>query len=355
MIALPKNEPLEKSQLMKAVFLVKNGSANQAFEIRETEKPSVGDQDVLIEIEAFGLNYAEVMARLGLYRDAPPLPFIPGYDCVGRVVDVGENADKNWINKRVAAMMRFGSYAEYGVANQDAIVAIGEDLAAGVGAAIGVQYNTAYYSACESVNLFEGDTVLIHAAAGGVGTALVQLAQWKSCRIIGIAGSDEKIEHLKKSGVHLAINRKKENYLEVIEREFGKECVDVSFNAVAGTTFKKDMKLLNAGGRLVLFGASQRSSTGKSKMADMQLLWSMGILFPIFLVGSSKSIIGVNMLRIADAKPQVLKRVMHEVVKLIEQGILAPQSGGEYSVTDIAKAHEWLEKGKTSGKVIVKW
>lgn len=340
---------------MKAVFLVKNGSANQAFEIRETEKPATGKDDVLIQVEAFGLNFAEVMARLGLYRDAPDLPFIPGYDCVGRIVEVGTNVSKEMLNKRVATMTRFGSYAEYCVATKESVVEIGDEMDAGIGAAIGVQYNTAYYAACEAVNLFEGDTVLIHAAAGGVGTALVQIARWKGCRIIGIAGSDEKIEKLKQAGVHLAINRKKENYEEIIEREFGKESIDVSFNAVAGTTYKKDMKLLQASGRLVLYGASQRTTKGKGKMADIKLLYTMGIQIPIFLVGSSKSIIGVNMLRIADVKPSVLKRGMTEVVKLIDQGILSPQVGGEFSVKDIGKAHELLEKGKTTGKIIVRF
>lgn len=340
---------------MKAVFLVKNGEANQAFEVRETEKPICEENDVLIQIEAFGLNYAEVMARLGLYRDAPNLPFIPGYDCVGRIVEVGKNTSKNMLNKRVAAMTRFGSYAEFCVATKDSIIEIGEEMPAGVGAAIGVQCNTAYYCACEAVNLFEGDTVLIHAAAGGVGTALVQLAKWKGCRIVGIASTEEKIEKLKQAGVHLVINRKKEDYQSVIEREFGDSPIDVSFNAVAGTTYKKDIKLLAPGGRLVLFGASQRATKKMGKFADIQLLMTMGIQLPIFLVGSSKSIIGVNMLRIADAKPSVLKRGMKKVVSLIDQGVLSPIHGGEYSVKEIAKAHELLEKGKTMGKVIVWW
>lgn len=340
---------------MKAVFLVKHGSADQAFEIRETEKPSVGKDEVLVQVEAFGLNFAEVMARLGLYRDAPQLPFIPGYDCVGRVVEVGDYVSKDLLNKRVATMTRFGAYAEFCVATKDSIVEIGEEMDAGVGAAIGVQYNTAYYSACEAVNLFEGDTVLIHAAAGGVGTALVQIAKWKGCRIVGITSSEEKIAKLKKAGVHLAVNRKTADYEAVIELEFGKESIDVSFNAVAGTTYKKDMKLLQAGGRLVLFGASQRTTKGKGKMADIKLLYTMGLQIPIFLVGSSKSIIGVNMLRIADVKPSVLKRGMNEVVKLINQGILSPQVGAEFSVNEIAKAHDLLEKGETTGKVVIRW
>lgn len=340
---------------MRAAFLIKNGSAEQAFAIKEIEKPSIGENDVLIKVEAFGLNFAEVMARLGLYRDAPDLPFIPGYDCVGRVVEIGKNVDSSFLNQRVAGMTRFGSYAEYCIASAEAIVEIGEEMDAGIGTAIGVQYNTAYYSSCEAINLFEGDTVLIHAAAGGVGTALVQIAKWKGCRIVGIASTEDKINKLKAAGVDLAINRKKDDYQEVIEREYGKESIDVSFNAVAGTTYKKDMKLLSAGGKLVLFGASQRAAKGKGMLADIRLLFSMGIQIPIFLVGSSKSIIGVNMLRIADVKPAILKRGMKSVVKLINQGVLTPVIGGEYSIDVLAKAHDMLEKNKTNGKIIVRW
>lgn len=341
--------------LMKAVFLVKNGSAATAFEIRQVAIPVPKQDEVLVKVEAFGLNYAEVMARLGLYRDAPDLPFIPGYDCVGRVEVVGSSVSNNLVGKRIAAMARFGTYAEFCVVSKNALVEIGEEMEPGAATAIGVQFNTAYYFACEAINLFPGDKVLIHAAAGGVGTALVQLCLWKGCEVIGIASTEEKTEALKKAGVSLVINRMKEDYLDVIEEKYGKSSLDVSFNAVAGTTFKKDMKLLGPSGKLVLFGASQRAGKKKGKVADIKLLLSMGILFPIFLVGSSKSIVGVNMLRIADAKPEILKRCMIEVVRLIDQGILCPKIGGNYPVDKIAEAHDNLEKSKTTGKISIHW
>lgn len=340
---------------MKAAFLVRNGKPETAFEIRETAIPGRKPDEFLIKVEAFGLNFADVMARLGFYRDAPPLPAVLGYDLVGRVVEAPEGQAEA-VGKRVAAMSRFGAYAEYAVAIQGAVFFIPEGMDAAAACALGTQYCTAWHAAFQATAMNAGDTVLIHAAAGGVGTALVQLAMWKGCTVVAMAGSDSKIDELKSAGVHYTVNYRTEAYEEVIPKLLGgKRPIDLSFNAVGGTTFKKDMKLLRPGGRLVLYGASERTGKKGGNWATYKMLWQMGIVIPLLLVAGSRSVIGVNVLRIADYRPDLIKAAVSELTKLLEAGVIRPKSGGVYPIDQLADAHRALEQRQTTGKLAVKW
>lgn len=339
---------------MQAVFLKQYGPAADAFSIRETETPTPVAGQVRIKTEAFGLNFAEVMARLGMYPDSPEMPFVPGYDVVGMVDAIGEGVDPSWQGKRVAAMVRFGSYAEYVIADPRGITAIG-DMPAGEAAALCVQYATAYHCAIQCLNLLPGDRVLVHAAAGGVGTALVQLCKWKGCEVFALAGSDEKCARARANGADHAINHRTTDYHQALQNLLSGNRLDASFNAVAGKTFKTDMRLLGAGGKLVLFGAATRTDRRRGKWGTVRLLADMGLVIPLGFVGSSKGVIGVNILRIADHKPQLLSRAMRELVSLWESGVVRPAVGGVYALDALAEAHTALEERKTTGKVIVAW
>jgi len=342
-------------QTMRAAFLVKNGPADAAFEVRETAMPQRKPNEYLIKVEAFGLNFADVMARQGFYRDAPPLPAILGYDLVGRVVEAPDG-HSDAIGKRVAAMSRFGGYAEYAVAIPGAVFFVSDGMDDAAACALGTQYCTAWHAAFQATSMNSGDTVLIHAAAGGVGTALVQLALWKGCTVVAMAGSDAKIDELKKAGAQYTVNYRTENYAEAIPKLLGKRRpIDLSFNAVGGTTFKKDMKLLSPGGRLVLYGASERTGKKGGNLATYKMLWQMGIVIPLLLVAGSRSVIGVNVLRIADHRPDLIKAAVAELSKLLDGGVIRPKSGGVYPIERLADAHRALEQRETTGKVAVKW
>ncbi|MGB1041467.1 MAG: alcohol dehydrogenase catalytic domain-containing protein, partial [Flavobacteriales bacterium] len=157
---------------MKAIFLTKYGTPKEAFELREIEKPTLGNDELLIECEGFGLNYADVMARQGLYKGAPPTPCVLGYDVVGKVVEVKDESYSHLLGKRVVGLTKFGGYAEFAKTKLTAVTEIPNSLSVAEGTAIATQYCTAYYASSFITNLHKGDKVLIHAAAGGVGTAL---------------------------------------------------------------------------------------------------------------------------------------------------------------------------------------
>ncbi|NQX92241.1 MAG: zinc-binding dehydrogenase [Flavobacteriales bacterium] len=338
---------------MKAAVLVKHGNASTAFEIREVDDIKANPEQVLVETEAFGLNFADVMARNGLYREAPPLPAVLGYDFVGRVIQAPKDF-QHLMGRRVAGLCRFGGYAKLIATHPLAVAEVPEDMNAAEATALGTQYATAYHAACQITQLHEGDKVLIHAAAGGVGTALIQLAKWKKCEISGTVGSDEKVAHIKSLGVHHAINYRKSDYAQEIKKILGETRLDLTFNPIAGSTFKKDLKLVGSGGRLVLFGAAERSGM-KGLLPTYRFLFKMGLIMPILLMAKSRSILGVNMLKIADHRPEMIGKALAELVELHGKGIIKPHIGGVFNIKDIAIAHQQLEERKTQGKLAVKW
>ena len=340
---------------MKAAVLVKTGNSDSAFEIQEKELPRPKENQLLIKVEGFGLNYADVMARNGLYNDAPPVPCVLGYEVVGRVEKVGKGTDESWIGKRVTALTRFGGYAEYAVTDVMACAEISEELSVGEAAALCTQYTTAYFAAYEMVNLHEGDKIMLHAAAGGVGIAIIQLAKLKGCKVFAMAGSDEKLEFLKSLGADHVINYRKQDYEAEVNKILNGDKLDVCFNSVTGSTFKKDMRLLSSGGRLVIYGAAERSGSKWGIFSTLNFVRKMGLIIPIGLLMKSKGVIGFNMLSIANDRPHVLKRCMTNVVKLALEGQLKPVVEKEFSAEEIGEAHALFESRNSIGKIALKW
>lgn len=340
---------------MKAVFLTKKTNANNAFEIKEIEAPKPKIGEVLIKVKSFGLNYADVMARLDLYPDMPKMPCVLGYDVLGEIEELGDGVEGFKKGDYVVALTRFGGYAEYAIADARVCVCISRELSSHNALSIATQLSTAYHAAIENVNLFENDIVLVHAAAGGVGLGIVSIALSKKCIVIGIAGSDEKCDFLKSLGVQYTINYKKESFDEGVKRIGFKRKIDVIFDSVGGENVPKGMKLLNSDGKLVLFGSAKLSES-KNKLKILYQVFKFGFFSPIKLLMPSKSIIGINMLAIADNKPQVIQRCMNGVVELLGKGIFDNSLKGEtFKIDQLANAHEKLESGKSIGKLAIEW
>lgn len=340
---------------MKAFQITKFGEAEKAFVLKDLPDPVPGPTEVGIKVEAFGLNYADVMARKGMYRDCPPLPAVIGYEVVGRIDKLGAEVSGLEVGQRVVAFTRFGGYATYAVTGELAVTPIPEDMDAGVASALATQYCTAWWAGEEVVRLNKGDHVLIQAAAGGVGTALVQIAKRHGCIVYGTAGSAKKIEYLKELGVDHPINYRENDFYEVIKKMRGEEGLDVVFDSLGAKPFKKGFKLLGHGGRIVGYGASSRSNGGRHIIAGIRTLLGFGFYSSAFLLMGSKSILGVNMLRIADHRPHYLKKCLENVVKLTDEGVFKPTVGGRYSFEKLAEAHRFLEERRSIGKIVVKW
>ncbi len=342
---------------MRAVVLTKFGKPEQAFSIQERPMPEPQPHEVRIKVAAFGLNFADVMARQGLYQDCPPLPTVLGYEVVGTIDVLGAEVTGLEVGQRVVSLPRFGAYAEYAVADARAVAVIPDDMDYAAATALATQYGTAYFCAEYVTRLHPGEHVLIQAAAGGVGTALVQLAKRRGCIVYGTAGSDQKIGYLRQLGVDYPINYREEDFDTFIRGKIGTDGgLDVVFDSLGGSAVKRARKLLRQGtGRIVCYGAASRSGKGKGIWGDLKLVAGFGFLPLVELLLKSQSVMGVNMLRVADHRPEALQHCIQSVVDLVEAGELKPTVGGRYSVDQLNEAHHYLEGRQSIGKIAVHW
>jgi NADPH2:quinone reductase len=338
----------------QAYYLVRKGLAEHAFELRDHLLGPLAKNEITIEVEAFGLNYADVMARKGMYREAPPLPCVIGYEVVGKIVAIGPSVDPSRLNQRVVAFCRFGGYAKHVNTPDYAAIPIG-DLPAEEAMVLCTQGVTAYYMAMYQAPIRPGDNVLIHAAAGGVGTVLIQLAQHQGATVIAKVGDQSKLSLTQTLGAHHSICYTTTDYPSEVRKILNGNKVDAIFNPVGGSTFKQDLALLRPGGRLMLFGGSELGQGKWGILSTLNFLKKMGAMLPIGLLMTSRSVLGVNMLKIADHRPDVMSHCLNEVVKLHAEGIIQPQVGGTFLHTELTNAHALLESGKTTGKLTVFW
>jgi NADPH:quinone reductase-like Zn-dependent oxidoreductase len=336
---------------MKVAQLVKTGDSPSCFQIKEMAKPTPKAGEVLIKVKAFGLNYADVMARRGMYRDAPPLPSVLGYDVVGVVESVGPGGYSDLIRKQVAAVTHFGGYAEYAIANELAIAEI-PDMPLASAAALATQYATAHYAAYTTSNVQEGETVFIHAAAGGVGLALIQFCKLKNCIIYGTVSNDKKAALISELGVHYVINSSKQNVLEEITKLNNK--LDVIFDSVGGKGVKLGFKALRAGGRIVCYGGSKMVE-GSGFLNLIRFGLSFGFYHPVEFLSQSKSMIGVGMLKVMQEKPAYLKVAMNETLRLLNEKKITMPIGESFPIGKLFEAHQYLESRKSIGKIVVEW
>lgn len=335
-------------------FLTVNGSADKAFELRSFELDRLTSGQVTIETEAFGLNFADVVARRGLYRDAPPMPCVLGYEVVGHVIDVADGGDNSLVGKRVLAFCRFGGYAKHVITTEDACVVVEQEPAEEL-LALSTQGVTAYYMASYLTPVRQDDIVLIHAAAGGVGSILIQLTKLAGAEVIAKVGRSEKEPFVRNIGADHVVNYNESDYIEQVKAKLSGRKLDVSFNPVAGSSYKKDLSVMGAGARMILFGGSELGKAKFGIFSKLNFVRKMGVLIPVGLMMNSRSILGVNMLKIADEKPMVLKACLHAIVELYQKGKLKTFVGGKYVHTELANAHSFLESGRSTGKIAVFW
>lgn len=341
---------------MKAIHLTKTGHASKSFEIKEVDIPTPSENEVCIKVNSFGINFADVLARQGIYQEAPPLPSILGYDVAGTVHSVGSGVKNYEPGQRVTALTKFGGYAEYACTMQEGVSPIADSLDYGTATALATQACTAYYCMEECATLRAGDRVLIQAAAGGVGSIMVQIAKDKGCIVFGTASS-AKQSYLKELGVDYPIDYTQMDFVQEVQKELSDYSgVDFVFDSIGGKTFKKAYKLLTPTGKIIFIGAASQLKNGKSSLiTTLALATGFGIFSPIQLVMASKGIIGVNMMRVADHRPHIFKHCLDEVVSLWEQGVIKPLVGKTFAANQIADAHHYIESRQSMGKVVCEW
>jgi NADPH:quinone reductase-like Zn-dependent oxidoreductase len=306
---------------------------------------------VRIRVQAAGLNFAEIMARMGLYPDAPKLPAVMGYEVAGVVDQIGAGATLP-IGARVIALTRFGGHSDTVVVPEAQAAVIPDTLGWEKAAAIPVVYATAWLMLIHYANLRAGETVLVHAAAGGVGQAALQICKWRGATVIGTA-SASKHERLRQAGVAHCIDYTKEDFEAEVMRITQGKGVDVVLDAVGGKSFAKSYRVTSPLGRLFMYGGSSFAPGQKvNPFALMKAYFAMPKLKPFDLMGDNKAVIGVNLGHLWD-KTAELQAMLREILAKVADGTFDPVVDQVFSFADAGKAHERMKGRQNFGKVVL--
>jgi len=320
---------------MKAIRVSEKGGP-EVLELEDIADPTPGKGQVLIDVEATGVNFIEVYHRIGLYD--VPKPFTLGAEAAGTVRALGEGVTDLKVGDRVVSQNVKGAYAERGVAAAETCVKIPEGVSSKTAAAVWLQGLTAHYLVTSTFPLKKGDRALVHAAAGGVGLLLCQMAKMRGAFIIGTASTAEKRELAKKAGADEMIDYTTQDFAAETRRITNGAGVDVVYDSVGKTTFEKSIDCLHRRGTMALFG----QSSGPVPPMDPQLLNRKGSLF-------------LTRPKLNDYVPtrdELLSRG-NELLGWVQNGKLDVRIGAEFPLAEAAEAHRALEARKTTGKVLL--
>ena len=331
---------------MRAVVITKHGPP-EVLQVQERPDPVLGAGQVRVTVAAAGLNFAEVMARQGLYPDAPKPPCVVGYEVAGTIAELGEGVTGVAVGDRVIAGTEFGGHAEQVVVGEGEIIPLPDNLSFEQGAAIPVNYSTAWAALVAYANLQRGERVLLHAAAGGVGIAATQLAKLGGAEIWGTA-SPSKHDAIRGFGVDHPVDYRKDGW------EDGLPKFDVILDALGGASFNRSYAMLRPGGRLVAYGASVVVSGDKRNLlkAAPQALRMVRGFNLMDQMSESKAVIGLNMLTLWKDRG-TLEPWVAPLRGLLADGSLTPVVHEAVPFDRAADAHRIIQERKNVGKVVL--
>jgi NADPH:quinone reductase-like Zn-dependent oxidoreductase len=334
---------------MRAVWIPRAGEP-EVLEVREGADPVATPDQVSIRVRASGVNFADVSARLGVYPDAPPFPCVVGYEVAGTVERVGSSVDGVAVGDRVLALTRFGGYAEAVAVPASQVFPMPAAMSFEEAATIPVNYLTAILMLRRFAAVREGERVLVHAAAGGVGIAAIQLCRIAGAEVIGTA-SASKHARLREMGVAHCIDYRTEDFEEGVRRVTGGRGVDVVLDATGA--FRKSYRCLAPLGRLVCFGLSQASSgMGPSRVRALLAVARLPWFHPLKLMNDNKAVMGVNLGHLWD-HIAMLRREMLGLLADYDGGHIRPVVAKTFPLVDAAKAHRFLQERQNVGKVVL--
>jgi len=320
---------------MKAIRIGQHGGPEQ-LKLQDIDPPSPGPTEVLVKVEASGVNYIDVYYRTGLYK--ADLPFTPGMEAAGTVEAVGSEVKTVQPGDRVAYAMARGSYAEYATVPSWQLVQIPRGLDTRQAAAAMLQGMTAHYLTHSTYPLKEGDTALVHAAAGGAGLLIVQMAKALGARVIGTVSTPEKASAAKEAGAEEAVIYTEEDFETEVKRLTGNRGVNVVYDSVGAATFLKSLNCLRPRGMMVAFG----NASGPAPSVDPLLLNQKG---SVFLTRPALAHYCAN-------REELTWRA-GEVLGSIATGSLKLKIDKTYPLAGAEQAHRDLESRKTSGKLLL--
>lgn len=327
----------EVTKMMKAIKFDEFGGP-EVLQFTDVERPEIGPREILIEVKAIGVNYADTARREGKYVVPTTLPFIPGAEIAGEVVAVGEEVTRFQKGARIVSLIESGGYAEYVKLHEMACTTVPDEVKFEDAVALPLQGQTAYHILKTMGRLEKGETVLVHAAAGGVGALSVQLAKIFGAKtVIATASSNEKLQHAKALGADHLINYTEDGWEKKVRELTDGKGVDVALEMVGGEIFNQTLTCLAANGRLVIFGAA---SGEPAQFNAGQLM------------RRNQSVIGFFLPQIMK-NPSLYQSSFEKLLKYVEEGKLTLTIGGVFPLEKAKQAHEHLQGRQTMGKLIL--
>ncbi len=337
---------------MRALVITEHGPP-EVLKVEERPDPQPGPDQVRVRVRAAAINFADLLARVGLYPNAPAPPCVVGFEIAGDVDAVGAGVEGFEPGQRVMGGCRFGGYAELALTGPGELIPLPEDWSYAQGAAMPVAYATAYAGLVRYGGLRAGERVLIQAAAGGVGIAATQVAKLMGAEVYG-AASPGKHDAIRGFGVDHPVDYRTHDVVDEVRRIAGeREPLDLVFDAIGGRSFKQGFSLLRPGGRLVCFGASEiQAGERRSRARALRVLAQMPRFNPVKLMSESKSVIGLNMLGLWDAKHS-LDEYIAPLAAWVERGSIHPVVAATFPLEQGPEAHRYLHARENIGKVVL--
>lgn len=324
---------------MKAVMVTEYGGSD-VLQYQEVDTPSITDNQVLIRVEATSVNFADIKGRIGNYHGAKKPPYIPGADVTGIIEAIGSKVTNLKVGQKVIAFPNSGAYAEYVSADAIQTFPIAESVPTDTAAAFPLVSFTSYNLLAKVAQLQEGETVLIHAASGGIGTTVIQLAKLLGAKsVIGTVGSDAKKAIALEAGADHVINYQEEDFAQKVLSLTDDKGVDVILDSLAGDVFVESLKCLAMFGRIVNFGNSKGGAGGTFDTKDLH--------------GSCRYVLGYSFGTTKKHRPETLKSTAEGVIPFLESGQLKMFVGKTFKLQDAAQAHDWIEERKSTGKILL--
>lgn len=325
---------------MKAI-VAREFSEPRGLVLDEVERPEPREGQVLIRVQSAALNFPDILMVAGKYQVKPPLPFTPGFEVAGTVEALGPGVSQFRPGQRVLAQLSLGGFAEYAVAAAGSMQPIPDAMTFDEAASFPLVYQTSYFALVFRGGLQKGETVLVHSAAGGVGLAAVQIARALGAgKIIGTAGSDQKLDLIRQHGADAAVNYQTEDFVEVVKRETGGRGADVIFDPVGGEVGQKSTKCIAFEGRLLIIGFT---SGAFSNFVSNHILVK------------NYSVVGVHWGLYQQHRSAKIAEAWQALWSLYEAGKLKPLVGQRYPMPQVADAMEKLASRSAVGKVVLHW
>ncbi|WP_440999506.1 zinc-binding dehydrogenase [Fodinibius sp. SL11] len=340
---------------MRQIVNTSNGGY-EVLEVQEVADVEPESNEVVINVKASGLNFADILARKGQYPDGPSKPCVMGYEVSGVVGSVGDAINKEWLGKEVIATTRFKGQAEQVVVQESQLFEKPERLSFEEAAALPVNYLTAYILITVMGSLQSYESILIHNVGGGVGIAALDIARHIGAKTYGTA-SKRKHDFLADRGLDYAIDyRNKDWYEELMDLTNGRG-VELITDPLGGKEWKRSYKALRATGRLGMFGissASEGTGGGIGAMWSMlKTVLQMPIFHPLPLLGKNRGVFGVNLGHLWH-EPKKAKIWMNQILKGVEEDWVNPHVDATFQFDQVAEAHRYIEERKNIGKVILR-